>query len=352
MRGPGRVGQVIPVMQVDALRAAANAEPSSESAGAQLAAVTQLLSEVLPRLEVLIREATDGPQPLDAAAHHLVAAGGKRVRPLAALLMTRASGGDPAGALHVAAAAELIHSATLLHDDVIDEGEERRGRPASRVLWGNLVSVLGGDLLLTRALQLVDGAGVPGVMGDLLSTLERLVGGEVEQLKARGREDLGLRGYLDVVEGKTASLFGFACRGGARVAGREDLVEPAGEFGEKVGVAFQVIDDVLDLAGDPERVGKRLGADLAEGKTTLPLVFALETDRAAIAALLPAARAGDLEASHAVSRHPAVREGCARAHAFARDRSDEALALLDQFPDARARDLLRKLAAALTHREQ
>jgi octaprenyl-diphosphate synthase len=342
---------MISVTQSKALKDAAAKEPSSAAAAQHLGAITQLLSDTLPTLERVVSLATSGPEPLDVASRHLVDAGGKRVRPMAALLMTAACGGQPARCVSLAAASELIHSATLLHDDVIDEGEERRNRPASRVLWGNLVSVLSGDLLLTRALSLVDEAAVPGAMTDMLHTLERLIGGEVAQLKARDREDLGVEGYLEIVRGKTASLFGFACRSGARVAGRDDLIEHAGRFGEQIGIAFQVVDDVLDLAGDAREVGKRLGADLAEGKTTLPLAFALAGDNGQIAALLPEARRGDANAARAVSSHPLVRAGCVEARAFAADCSRDALEALNALPGARARDLLRSLAVVLTHRQ-
>jgi octaprenyl-diphosphate synthase len=342
---------MISATQTEALASAAARDPSSAFASKHLAAVTHLLDEALPTLERAVLAATHGPDPLDVAGRHLVAAGGKRVRPMACLLMTSACGGDPRRAVAIAAATELIHSATLLHDDVIDEGEERRNRAASRVLWGNLVSVLSGDLLLTRALSLVDEAGVPGAMPDMLQTLERLISGEVSQLKARGREDLGVEGYLDIVRGKTASLFGFACRSGARIAGRSDLIDGAGRFGEQVGIAFQIIDDVLDLAGNPSEVGKRLGADLAEGKTTLPLALALSRDDGEIASLLPAARRGDVSAAHAVSAHPLVREACGEARAYAARCSDEALGVLDTLPSPRARDLLRGLAVMLTRRQ-
>lgn len=342
---------MIPVTQSQALKEAASREPSAAAAAQHLAAITQLLDDVLPALERTVSAATTGPAPLDVASRHLVDAGGKRVRPMAALLMTAACGGQPGRTVPIAAATELIHSATLLHDDVIDEGEERRNRPASRVLWGNLVSVLSGDLLLTRALALVDEAGVPGAMTDMLQTLERLICGEVAQLKARNREDLGVDGYLEIVRGKTASLFGFACRSGARAAGRPDLIEDAGRFGEQVGVAFQVVDDVLDLAGDSREVGKRLGADLAEGKTTLPLAFALARDNGQLAALLPAARQGDIEAARAVSAHPLVREGCEEARAFAAAASRDALDALQRLPGVRARDLLHSLAIVLTQRK-
>ena len=342
---------MISVAHRQVLRDAAAREASSAAAAQHLDEITSLLGGALGELEQVVLGATHGPQPLDAASMHLVAAGGKRVRPMASMLMTAACGGEPSRAIPIAAACELIHSATLLHDDVIDEGEERRNRPCSRVLWGNLVSVLSGDLLLTRALTLVDDAQVPGAMGDMLKTLERLIGGEVHQLHARNRDDLGQAGYLEIVSGKTASLFGFACRGGARAAGRPELAEVAGRFGEKIGVAFQIIDDVLDLAGDAREVGKRLGADLAEGKTTLPLVLALEHDDGEIAALLPEARKGDAEAARAVSHHPLVREGCERARFYATEQSNEALRALDELPPSRARELLRALSMVLTRRK-
>jgi octaprenyl-diphosphate synthase len=341
---------MISVAQQDALREAAAKEPSSASAAQKLSAIMALLEAELPMLEHAVLSAAAGPEPLRDASLHLVAAGGKRVRPMACLLMTAACGGAPRRSIPAAAATELIHSATLLHDDVIDEGEERRNRPASRVLWGNLVSVLSGDLLLTRALQLVDEAQMPGLMTDLLSTLERLIGGEVSQLKARGADDLGVDGYLEIARGKTASLFGFACRSGARAADRADLVDAAGCFGEQIGIAFQIVDDVLDLSGNPREVGKKLGADLAEGKTTLPLAYALANDSGELRALLPAARRGDAEAARAVSSHRLVIKACEEARSFASERSAEALDALDCLPSERARELLRSLALVLTRR--
>ena len=342
---------MIPVAQTQTLRDAVSREPSAAAAAVHLDAVTQLLHETLPELERAVLASAAGPEPVRAASHHLLAAGGKRVRPLACLLMTAACGGDPRKAVPIAAAAELIHSATLLHDDVIDEGEERRNRPAARVLWGNLVSVLSGDLLLTRALTLVDGASVPGTMPDLLATLERLVCGEIAQLAARGRLDLGAQGYFEIVRGKTASLFGFACRSGARLARREELVSIASEFGEQIGLAFQIVDDVLDLSGDAAEVGKKLGADLAEGKTTLPLALALARDgEGTLSALLPAARGGDEAAARAVSVHPLVREACDRARTIAGQHSSAALAALDALPAGHARQLLHELSTVLTRR--
>jgi len=337
-----------------ALREAVDADPSAASAGAHLDAIADLLGEVLPIVEAQLLSATRGPNapaPLDEAARHLVASGGKRVRPVTALLVTSACGGDPRLATPMAAAAELVHSATLLHDDVIDEGAERRGRPSTRVLWGNLVSVLSGDMLLTQALELVESAGVPGVMGDLLATLHALIAGEVAQLKARGREDVGLEGYLEVVRGKTASLFAFACRAGARAARADaSVIDAVGRFGAEVGVAFQVVDDVLDLSGDPRAVGKRLGADLAEGKTTLPLALALARDPVPLRDLLPRARTGDVIAAEQIATSPLMQTACTDAREFARGATARGLAELAMLPASRAKALLEGVVRDLTTR--
>lgn len=342
---------MIPASPLSALKNVARAHSSAHAANDRLGAVQALLAEALPAVELAVQRATEGPAPLRDAAAQLVLAGGKRVRPMTTLLVCCACGGDPRTAVPLAAATELIHSATLLHDDVMDEGEERRGRPASRVLWGNLVSVLSGDLLLTSALQLVQSAGVEGAMGDTLDAMQALIAGEVAQLQARGREDLGIEGYLDIVRGKTASLFACACRFGARSAGAsEALIEAAGRFGTRVGIAFQIVDDVLDLEGVPHEVGKRLGHDLAEGKTTLPLALALQHAAEELRPLLVDARAGDTVAAVKASRAPAVRAACVEARAFAREQTDSGLRELAQLPPGEARELLETLVRGLIER--
>jgi octaprenyl-diphosphate synthase len=343
---------MIPAAPFEALQHTAQAHTSARHAVEYMGQIHDLLSEALPQLEVeLARACRRGPTPIDAAAEQLVLAGGKRVRPLACLLVTRACGGDVSRAIPLAAAIELIHSATLLHDDVMDEGEERRGRPASRVLWGNLVSVLSGDLLLTSALELVQQSGVEGAMADTLATMQSLIGGEVAQLKARGRDDLGIDGYMEIVRGKTASLFASACRAGARVAGApSEVIEAMGRFGERVGVAFQIVDDVLDLEGIPHEVGKRLGHDLAEGKTTLPLALALAQDAAHLRPLLITARAGDTLAAARVSQAASVREACEEARLFALEETEAGLTQLSSLPETQERELLIMLVKGLIYR--
>jgi octaprenyl-diphosphate synthase len=343
---------MIPAAPLEALQHTAKAHSSAASAGQYMSQIQELLGESLPALELALREVSgQGSTPLAQAAQQLVLAGGKRVRPLTTLLVTKACCGDVSRAIPLAAAVELIHSATLLHDDVIDEGEERRGRPASRMLWGNLVSVLSGDLLLTSALELVQTAGVPGAMEDTLATMRALIEGEIKQLKARGRDDLGIEGYLDIVRGKTASLFANACRSGARVAGApQSVIEAVGEFGAHVGIAFQIVDDVLDLEGIPHEVGKRLGHDLAEGKTTLPLALALVHDAAALKPLLITARAGDTIAAARVSQAPSVRKACEEARAFAMRETEQGLQKLTALAPSRERELLAQLVRGLIER--
>jgi len=259
-----------------------------EKAQAALEQVPRLEEDLIQLEAALVRATEDAEETLQAAARHLVSAGGKRIRPMVTLLACGACAGDPKSAIPYAVAAELTHSATLLHDDVIDDGPMRRGQPASRVLWGNAVSVLSGDWLLTRALEIVAAAPArSAALPSLLSTMRRLVEGEVLQLSLRGRFEASEQDYFDVVKGKTASLFGWSAAAGAWAAGsRGEVPEALVVFGEGIGTAFQLVDDALDYDADEQKLGKRLGIDLLEGKATLPLIRACEAD----ATLAPAHR--------------------------------------------------------------
>jgi octaprenyl-diphosphate synthase len=248
----------------------------------ELADLSGPLAVVRSQVEAL---ATDGPRPASAASRHLLGAGGKAVRPLLTLLCAQAVGGEAERALACATAAELIHDATLLHDDVIDDGVQRRGKKAARVIWGNTVSVLSGDLLFVAA-RPAAGQGPPGLLAELLDAVGAMVAGEVVQFRHRGRTDLDLETYEQIVQGKTAALFRWCGRAGARCGGgSESEVRALGRYGQHVGVAFQIRDDVLDLTGDPATLGKAVGADLTEGKLTLPVLLALQA-RPGLAGLL------------------------------------------------------------------
>jgi octaprenyl-diphosphate synthase len=325
-----------------------------ERAQAALAEVPTL-PENLAALERQLTAATeDAEERLKAAARHLVGAGGKRVRPMVTLLSAGTCGGDMARAVPYAVAAELTHSATLLHDDVIDDGPVRRGQPASRVLWGNAVSVLSGDWLLTRALEIVSAEPArSAALPALLRTMRRLVEGEVLQLSLRGTFAASERDYLDVVIGKTASLFGWAAAAGAWSAGVTGTVpEALSRFGEGIGIAFQLVDDALDYAADPALLGKRLGQDLLEGKATLPLIRAIGAEpklRERLSSLLEGRADGDTVAAEVIG---AVRRtgGIEAARAVAREHTREAMAALEQVPDGLHREALREAAVSLTER--
>jgi len=325
-----------------------------ERAQAALADVPALM-ETLSSLEVELTRATeDAEAKLKAAARHLVSAGGKRIRPMVTLLSCGACGGQMAAAVPYAVAAELTHSATLLHDDVIDDGPVRRGQPASRVIWGNAVSVLSGDWLLTRALEVVSREqGRSAALPSLLATMRRLVEGEVLQLSLRGTFAASEKDYLDVVIGKTASLFGWAAAAGAWAAGKNGgLPDALTRFGEGIGIAFQLVDDALDYAADPALLGKKLGTDLVEGKATLPLIRACEAEprlRERLAALVEGREQGDAVAADVIAVVKKV-GGVDAARAMAREHTRSALAALEEVPDGVHRRALREAAGHLTER--
>jgi octaprenyl-diphosphate synthase len=327
------------------------AERAGGHAAERLAEVRALLGDDLAAVDAgLARLIRDGVAPATEAATHLLEAGGKRVRPLTVLLSAACFGTPPPAARELAIVAELVHLATLLHDDVIDEGQERRGRPTPRRVWGNAVSVLAGDLLLTHSLERAAAAGPPSVLSDLFVTLRRLVDGEVLQLRGRTHFDPSEDIYFRIVENKTGSLFGWAARAGASVGGAsQDAAAALGEFGARIGVAFQLVDDVLDYAGDPAATGKAVLGDLVEGKLTLPLIRALAV-RPALASDVEAARGGDARAIALVAE--AVRSSgvCDGVRALAREETSRALEALGALAPSHARDLLGAIARELAMR--
>ena len=212
-------------------------------------------------------------------AQYIVASGGKRLRPAVLLLAAGAAGyrGEK-GPLHdLAAVVEFIHTATLLHDDVVDESALRRGRDTANAAFGNAAAVLVGDFLYSRAFQMMVELDDMRVMQVLAEATNTIAGGEVLQLMGSHDPDVDEARYLDVIRRKTAKLFEAAARLGAVLAKQSRLEEPLAEYGRRVGTAFQVIDDVLDYSGDEATIGKSLGDDLAEGKPTLPLIRAMRT---------------------------------------------------------------------------
>ncbi len=325
-----------------------------ERARAALADVPAL-PETLAALEEQLTQATrDAEEKLRAAARHLVSAGGKRIRPMVTLLACGACDGEMRAAVPFAVAAELTHSATLLHDDVIDDGPVRRGQPASRVIWGHAVSVLSGDWLLTRALEIVSAEPArSAALPTLLATMRRLVEGEVLQLSLRGSFSATEKDYMDVVIGKTASLFGWAAAAGAWAAGMNGKVpEALVRFGEGVGIAFQLVDDALDYAADPKLLGKRLGTDLIEGKATLPLIRACEAEprlRERLSGVVDGTVPAEAVAGEVIDVVKRV-GGVDAARALAREHTGSAMAALEEVPAGAHREALREAAQSLTER--
>jgi octaprenyl-diphosphate synthase len=208
-------------------------------------------------------------------AGHLIAGGGKRMRPMLTLACARLL--DYGGARHhkLAAAVEFIHTATLLHDDVVDGSGLRRGRRTANIIWGNPASVLVGDFLFSRAFELMVEDGSLRVLRILSNASAVIAEGEVNQLTAQRRIETGEERYLDIIGAKTAALFAAACRIAAVVAEREDRIEEAlDSYGRNLGIAFQLVDDAIDYASDGATMGKDAGDDFRDGKVTLPVILA------------------------------------------------------------------------------
>ncbi len=334
---------------VSALRSGGEARGGGDLLQTRLVDVQVFLSQDLAQVEEAIRTTLkDGPEPAVSAAEHLVARGGKRVRPLALLLAARCFSSTIESRFYqLAAVVELVHSATLLHDDVIDEGDERRGAPTSRKLHGNGVSVLSGDLLLVNALDRTRQA-APELLGELIQTLRSLVDGEIIQLRGRTELDVTEETYEAVLRNKTASLFAFAARAGAQMAGADSKAQEAlASYGDSLGIAFQLVDDVIDYEG--EQSGKTLFADLLEGKLTLPLVLAIQKDPE-LEALVARIHQGDEAVVAEVSRRVIQSGSCEVVRARALDYTERAVRSLDQLPASPARELLRVVAREMTRR--
>jgi len=214
-------------------------------------------------------------------ASYLIASGGKRIRPLLTLTATQICGGDMGRAHLLSACVEFIHTATLLHDDVVDGSDQRRGKQAANRVFGNEASVLVGDFLFSRAFQLMVQDGSLDVLRILSGASAIIAEGEVAQLVTQNNLDTTIDDYLKVIEGKTASLFAAACEVGPVIAGDNESTQAAfRDYGMALGMAFQIADDVLDYSKASAKLGKDIGDDFREGKMTAPILFALESAHA------------------------------------------------------------------------
>ena len=299
--------------------------------------------------ERLTTVASEYPGDLGDACRATLSAGGKRVRPLLTLLCARR--GEAAGepVLRAAAAVELLHMATLVHDDVLDRAELRRGRPTVAHQYGAATAVSAGNYLLARAFSELVGAGVPAAVDLLSATAVGLSEGEVLQRAEAHDVGIGVDAYVRRCERKTADLFSAACALGALLSGAgADAAGAVGEYGRLIGIAFQVFDDILDCSGDEAATGKRPGTDVRDGTITLPLIYALEA-RPDLAPILGSPGADDAAVASVLG---AVAESGAleRARRDALRYIGDARSVLDACPDTVERELLAQVAAQVVDR--
>jgi octaprenyl-diphosphate synthase len=277
-------------------------------------------------------------------ARYLIESGGKRLRPMLTVAAAQLFSEKTDTAINFAAAVEFMHNATLLHDDVVDESDMRRGKPAARMVWGNKASILVGDFLLGQAFMMMVETGDIGALGVLSSASAVMAEGEVFQLSKTGDLSTTAEDYAEVIRAKTAILFQAACEVGAMSGGADDAGRVAlARYGLELGNAFQLVDDVLDYGGKAGNLGKNIGDDLREGKMTLPVILALtegdDTERATISNALGDPQASDAQVAEIVAifeSHNTLQRTLEKAYAHA----SSAKAALEILPESDLRDLL------------
>lgn len=328
-------------------------KPKTPETASPLDRLQDSLGADMKRVNEIIVARMDSSVPLiPQLAGYLVSSGGKRIRPLLTLAATALYKGDMARAHLLSACVEFIHTATLLHDDVVDASDERRGNPSANAVFGNEASVLVGDFLFSRAFQLMVADGSLDVLRILSDASATIAEGEVLQLSTQSNLDTTMDDYLSVIAGKTAALFAAACEVGPVIANKE--ASALRDYGMALGMGFQIADDVLDYSAKQERLGKAVGDDFREGKMTAPVIIALSKatndERAFWERTIGRReqREDDLEKAQAIfARHHALEEGLALASGFA----DKARLALSQAPAGELRDTLDDLVAFTIERD-
>jgi octaprenyl-diphosphate synthase len=324
--------------------------PFENPSPASIDPLVELVAADMERVNATILSRTGSDVTMiPEVANHLISSGGKRLRPMLTLAMATLAGHAGEGHVRLAAAVEFMHTATLLHDDVVDESEMRRGRPAARMVWGNEASVLVGDFLLGQAFKMMVEVGNLRAL-EILSTAAAVIAeGEVMQLAAAKNTATTEDEYLAVIRAKTAELFGAACEVGPVLAMRPKAEQAAcRSFGMNLGIAFQLVDDALDYGGKASKLGKNVGDDFREGKITLPVVLAFrrgnEEERAFWRNAVENGSTSDAELERAIelmTRHRALEDTISRARHYGAIAND-ALAL---FPDAPIKRALQETVA-------
>lgn len=319
-------------------------------------ALFDLLSQEMADVDHLIntRMVSENAPRIPEVTAHLVNAGGKRLRPLLTLASAKLFGYTGPYHIHLAAVVEFIHTATLLHDDVVDESTQRRGRPTANRLWDNKSSILVGDYLFSRSFQLMVETGSLRVLDILANASATIAEGEVLQLTAS--QDLATteETYLKVVRGKTAALFSAATEVGGVIAGAEEAhVTALFAYGDALGIAFQIVDDLLDVVGDAEKTGKNIGDDFRERKLTLPFIKAIsKADDSEISfwkRTIEKGDQGDADLEHALAllhKHDVIEETRAEAFRWA----ETAQSALAQLPSHEIKDHLYALSEHVVKR--
>lgn len=329
-------------LPIQDVRSRPTAQALDAAKRAKLAPLLALVGPDLDRVNEEILRRMDSDVPLiPQLAGHLIASGGKRIRPMLTLGAARLCNYGGGRHILLAACVEFIHTATLLHDDVVDESDMRRGAATANRVWGNQASVLVGDFLFSRSFQLMVETRSIEVLRTLSNAAAVIAEGEVLQLSTQNDVETTQARYLQVVEAKTAALFRAACRVGAIVANRPLAEADALErFGLNLGIAFQLVDDALDYAAEQQELGKTVGDDFREGKMTLPVVLAIQRGDAEERAFWKRTMA-DLEqgtddlprAIDLLERHGAIADSIALAGRY----GEQAIAALDSFPESETR---------------
>jgi octaprenyl-diphosphate synthase len=312
-------------------------------------ALVELTAVDMAGVDVLIAKRLDSPVPvIPALAQHLISAGGKRLRPLLTVAAARLGGGKDGACLKLAAAVEFIHTATLLHDDVVDGSRLRRGKVAAHLIWGGASSVLVGDFLFARAFELMVETGSMRALSILARASSVIAEGEVLQLTRAHDLNLDQHIYLEIIKAKTAELFAASAEAGAVSAcASESAVQALRAYGLNLGLAFQLVDDALDYSGVAETLGKNAGDDFREGKATLPLLLAIARSGPREAAFWERAigRLDQTDADFRRARELIVGTGALQATLdLAADYAVAAKAALRPFPDSAWRAALESLA--------
>ncbi|MCW9015079.1 MAG: octaprenyl diphosphate synthase [Gammaproteobacteria bacterium] len=309
--------------------------------------IKALIADDMATVDALIQKRLASDVVLvNQLSHYIVNSGGKRLRPLLSLIASRAYSYQGEHHFTLAAIIEFIHTATLLHDDVVDESDLRRGRETANALFGNAASVLVGDFLYSRAFEMMVEVESMKVMQILAETTNIIAEGEVMQLMNCHDADTTEQRYLDVIHAKTAKLFEAATRLGAVITGRPEAEEKAmANYGMHLGTAFQLVDDVLDYSSNSEEMGKNVGDDLAEGKPTLPLIYAMRNGTQEQSAIVrKAIEQGGLDYIDEVMAAIKSTGAIEYTEQTARQEADLAMQQLEHLPDSPYKDALTGLA--------